>query len=209
MNGRYITAQAPIFSYRSLAFVLSQLEEIDEAIPFVKRFTGPWPSRIVDTGPWYWSSDLEHISEYHGTLAYHSRVLLPKEAHDAGSSLGSLEGILCDRENGIFPSLGTLIIEKRFSVALHTTLSLELPMFVLVIISDFDGYTRSIGDRDKWSEAEILPCLECTGYSAFQIAVRDFIYAFWSRNWNALLELIDKALTANVKFTQYWIENIG
>jgi hypothetical protein len=58
------------------------------------------------------------------------------------------------------------------SVALHPTLSLELPIFVLVTLGDLElvlGLGKKI--RDGWSQANLLPCLELTGIVAFQFAI--------------------------------------
>jgi hypothetical protein len=82
-------------------------------------------------------------------------------------------------------------------VALDTTSQLELPTFVLITLSDGFLLTYGPQDRQRWSDADILPCLEGTGIAAFQYAIRRYSLT-WAEEWEALLDLIDKALTADV-----------
>jgi hypothetical protein len=168
------------------------------AITFVKRFTGPWPARSWDLDdslpPSSWNHDASVIQ-------YHCRVFSPEEEHLARLSSDSLEGIVCTRSKGKLPSLGTSIIERRFSVALDTTNDLELPTFMVVVLSELGGPPSS-NSQDTWKAAHILPCLECTGIAAFQFTIRDYS-SIWARNWDSLLQLIDKALTAKVGLHLY------
>jgi hypothetical protein len=67
------------------------------------------------------------------------------------------------------------------SVALHSTLSLELPTFVLVTLGDLELVLR-LGkkNRDGWSQANLLPCLEFTGIVAFQFAINQ-MSSLWAK----------------------------
>jgi hypothetical protein len=167
------------------------------AIGFVKRFTGPWPSRKWGVSDWLSS---ESAQRNRNLIQYHLRIFSPRKEGEVGFSLGSLEGILCNRGQGNLPPLGTPIIEKRFSIALTTTSTQELPTFVLVAL--WDSFAHNIpqeGMREAWSKVDILPCLEGTGIAAFQFAIREHGLS-WASEWNALLDLIDRALTAEVRF---------
>ncbi|KAN0102633.1 hypothetical protein V8E51_010946 [Hyaloscypha variabilis] len=199
----YLTLPAPILSFRWLALILSQFEDTymhnadgvsSPAIRFVKRFTGPWPARKWSRWDYF---TLKKRNSDAGVIQYHSRVFSPEKVNLARLSFDSVEGIVCTRSKGELPSLGTSIIERRFSVALDTTHNLELPTFVLVILSEFDNYYLPIHNQDRWEDAHILPCLECTGIAAFQFKIREYSY-IWAQDWNNLLQLIDKALTVKL-----------
>ena len=148
------------------------------AIRFVKRFTGPWPARKWSRWDYF---TLKKQNSDAGVIQYHSRVFSPEEEYVSRPSPSSLEGIICTRGKGELPSLGTSIIERRFSVALDTTHNLELPTFMLVILSEFDQYYTPIHSQDTWKAAHILPCLECTGIAAFQFTIREYSY-IWARD---------------------------
>jgi hypothetical protein len=69
------------------------------------------------------------------------------------------------------------------SVALHPTLNLELPTFVLVTLGDLEsvlGPGKEI--RDGWSQANLLPCLEFIGIVAFQFAIYQ-MSKLWAKEW--------------------------
>jgi hypothetical protein len=164
------------------------------AIRFVKRFTAPWPAHKWDLEDYRSQCNRNRDAS---VIQYHCRVFSPEGDNSARLSSGSLERIVCTRSKGELPSLGTSIIKRRFSVALDTTYNLELPTFMLIILSEFDRYYTPIHSQDKWKAAYILPCLECTGIATFQFTIREYSY-IWARKWNNLPQLIDKALTVKV-----------
>jgi len=198
LNYRYLCFQDEVLPFYWLAFILSLLqgpETASEVMRFVKRYAGPWPPRKWNWRPWIPFGNLD-------LRQYHLRVFSPLNGYKQRPIHDSLEGIQFRRGNGSLPSLAgetvTPFVEKRISVALHTTLTLELPTFVLVTLGDLQSImlpTRQI--RDEWSKAKLLPCLECTGIVEFQFTICK-MSTIWARKWSDLLDFIDKALTAEV-----------
>jgi hypothetical protein len=91
----------------------------------------------------------------------------------------------------------TSFVESRISVALRTTFCIELPNFVLVTLGDLEDVTVVRTLRDGWSNAKLMPCLECTGIVAFQFTIY-LKSTVWAKEWINLLNFIDKSLTAEV-----------
>lgn len=205
MNCRVIYLPGAFLSFHWLALILSQLAiqdpEFDlqsSVIGFVKRYTGPWPSRKlgwVDFFPPGAGTDDRRAN----LIQYHLCVFSPSRGEP---SFDSLEGIRCHRGSGSLPSFGgetiTPFIERRFSVALDTSLVLELPTFVLVTLSDSEDTLFLSGQgKSQWSDEKLLPCLQRTGVTVFQYQIYRPLN-LWANEWNRLLDSIDKALTAEV-----------
>jgi hypothetical protein len=201
LNYRYLRFLDKTLSFRKLACILSLLPiqtperpgAALQAIGFVKRYTGPWPSRKWSRYDWF-------PSIFPSLIQFHLRSFSPSKNYKHRSSHESLEGIQFNRGQGSLPSLGgeniTPFNESRMSVALHTTLSLELPIFVLVALGDFE-WVLGPGTREEWSQANLLPCLEYTGIVGFQFVIYQ-MSADWAKEWTGLLNFIDKSLTAEV-----------
>jgi len=205
LNYRVLPFRNGVLPFYWLAFILSLLPIQDleavsqsEAIRFVKRFCAPWPSRKWDRYDWFPSPGTN-------LMQYHFRMISPSEDEHQPSH-HSLEGVQFHRSQGSLPSLGgetiTPFVESRISIGLHTTLTLELPIFVLVTVGDlakvsYLGEQDGEQDRDKWSQANLLPCLEYTGVVAFQFAIYQMA-TLGAKEWTDLLDSIDKALTAEV-----------
>ena len=121
---------------------------------------------------------------------------------------GSGDRLTCLRPEGtlILPSgqkvKGLQIGEERWSIALNTTRTLELPLFTLSILDDwrhgvFSGFVYNL-EKVEWDKANLQPGRVLKGVSILQMALFKAIDG-WSESWTDTLVAIHDSIEAEVR----------
>jgi hypothetical protein len=178
--------------------------EVSPLQSFRRRFSLPWrPS----TAEWTRQDPLQNESR---TLVFHYHMrVLNASASAPGSKARPLPLPYLNRKQGWSRVLGTrkhlVVTESRLSVAVRTTCDLDLPLFSLVVLSDLQPNGSSIivrgpyhlGSAAWWEKAGIRPAIRSTAISAFAFRIHS-LCTDWAMEWNATLNMFDKALTVRV-----------
>ena len=182
---------------------LSDMSGNPPAEHFLESFLQHWPRLSLPlprpVSGFAWNEGL--------VLHYHMRFLSVSETRGPTSPVCGLK-----RDQGWIRTRGIrrylFVTERRISIALRTTSEMDLPIFLLVLLTDLGGLDRprrgkpseslvDLDSRDKWEELGIRPAIRQTGISA--LAFRLYTLCFcWAAEWDSTLKTFESHINVEV-----------
>ncbi|KAK6951043.1 hypothetical protein Daesc_007572 [Daldinia eschscholtzii] len=157
-----------------------------KALRFLSRHTSDWP-RFMQTSEVWLSSDWIHMH-------FHLRVLLAGKQYLPSPGRAPENGLRPSRVSGVLASLdGTDnigIIEERFSLAIVTSHTTDMPPYTIFYLSDSE-YRRLFMESEH--SLDIPGQGRLTGIAVY-LRVLLFIFPLWRRKWVETLNEIDKLI---------------